>query len=283
MKKLIILLMAAPFFVVSCGPGEEERDPVKDSLTSVTQNQGGEIKSKDSTIESFLRSFNEIQDNLDMIKEKEKIISMSTKDSELEASQKDQIVADIQQIYELMAKNKQQLASMNGRLKKANVKMSELEKMIERITSQLGEKEAEVTDLKAQLEKMNLEVQNITMNYEEEKQESQAKTEKLNTAYYAFGTSKELIKQGVLTKEGGFIGIGKAEKLKDDFNRSYFTKIDLTQTTSITLGTKKAKLITSHPSGSYKLEGTENKVEKLTITNPEDFWSSSKYLVVVVD
>lgn len=283
MKKLIILLMAAPFFVVSCGPGEEERDPVKDSLTSVTQNQGGEIKSKDSTIESFLRSFNEIQDNLDMIKEKEKIISMSTKDSELEASQKDQIVADIQQIYELMAKNKQQLASMNGRLKKANVKMSELEKMIERITSQLGEKEAEVTDLKAQLEKMNLEVQNLTMNYEEEKQESQAKTEKLNTAYYAFGTSKELIKQGVLTKEGGFIGIGKAEKLKDDFNRSYFTKIDLTQTTSITLGTKKAKLITSHPSGSYKLEGTENKVEKLTITNPEDFWSSSKYLVIVVD
>ncbi len=283
MKKFIIALMLSPL-LFSCG-NEEERDPVKDSLTAVTNDLGGEVKEKDSTIESFLRSFNEIQDNLDMIKEKEKIISMSTKDGEkeLQSSQKDQIVADIQQIYELMAKNKQNLASMNGKLKKANLKMTELEKMIERITSQLGDKEAEVGDLKAQLEKMNLEVQNLTMNIEEEKQESQAKTEKLNTAFYAFGTSKELIKQGVLTKEGGFIGIGKAEKLKNDFNKSYFTKIDLTQTTSIPLGTKKAKLITSHPSSAYKLEGSKDKVEKISITNPEEFWSSSKYLVIVVD
>ena len=96
-------------------------------------------------------------------------------------------------------------------------------------------------------------------------------------------TSKELIAQGVLTKEGGFIGIGKAEKLKEDFNKNYFTQIDITESMSIPLACKKAKLITTHPSGSYKFDGPEGKIEKLTITNSEEFWSVSKYLVVVVE
>jgi len=105
----------------------------------------------------------------------------------------------------------------------------------------------------------------------------------MNKAWYAFGTSKELITQGVLTKEGGFIGIGKAAKLKDDFNKSYFTQLDITETNSIPLASKKAKLITTHSSNSYKLEGLKGKIEKLNITNPEEFWATSKYLVIVVE
>mgnify|MGYP000874925023 CR=1 FL=1 len=109
------------------------------------------------------------------------------------------------------------------------------------------------------------------------------KTEKLNTAYYAFGTSKELIKNNVLTKEGGFIGMGKTAKMKSDFNKAYFTKVDASVFTEIVLSAKKAKLVTTHPAGSYKIEGAEGKAEKLVITNAEDFWSASKYLVIVVE
>jgi Txe/YoeB family toxin of Txe-Axe toxin-antitoxin module len=137
--------------------------------------------------------------------------------------------------------------------------------------------------LKTQLEKLNVELSEVSMNYVAAQQLLEDKTGKLNTAYYAFGTSKELVKQGVLTKEGGFIGIGKAEKLKDDFNKSYFTKIDISETPSIALACKKAKLITIHPTGSYKFEGPDGKIEKLIITNPEEFWSASKYLVVEVE
>jgi hypothetical protein len=105
----------------------------------------------------------------------------------------------------------------------------------------------------------------------------------LNTAYYAFGTSKELIKNNVLTKEGGFIGMGKTAKMKEDFNKAYFTKVDASTTNEIVLGAKKAKLITTHPSGSYKIEGADGKAEKLVILNSDDFWSASKYLVIVVE
>ena len=46
------------------------------------------------------------------------------------------------------------------------------------------------------------------------------------------------------------------------------------------------KIITSHPSESYTLEkdaAKKDKVKNIVITNPDKFWSASKYLVVVKD
>ena len=108
-------------------------------------------------------------------------------------------------------------------------------------------------------------------------------TEALNTAYYIVGGSKYLREQGIIAKEGGFIGLGKASKLSQTFDTDKFTKIDITKTTSIPLPGKKTKVITTHPEGSYKLEGPEKKPETLTITDPDKFWKASKYLVIVTD
>ena len=281
MKKYLLLLCLPLLF--SCGGNGEKSNPVEDSLNAVNQNLNGQLGEKEAVINDFLKSFNEIQDNLTEIKAKEKIVSVNSKNPELQKTKKDEIIGDIQLIYDLMVKNKQKLAAMSKKMKKANLKIEEMEKMINNLTSQLLEKEGQITELKAELEDLNIQLADLTMNYVEEKEESSVKTEKLNTAFYVFGTSKELIKQGVITKEGGFIGMGKTKKLSDDFNKDYFTKIDIAQFTSVPLGVKKAKLLTTHPSSSYKLEGTKEKVEKLTITNPEEFWSVSKYLVVLVE
>jgi hypothetical protein len=95
------------------------------------------------------------------------------------------------------------------------------------------------------------------------------------------GTSKELKDNKVITKEGGVIGIGSTKKINtSDLNLSYFKEIDITQQSEIPINGKKAKLATSHPAGSYRFEG---EVEKLVIVDPAQFWSVSKYLVVVVD
>ena len=182
-----------------------------------------------------------------------------------------------------MNKNKQRIASLRSKLKESNNKNDELEKFITRLTADIEQKDAQINDLKGQLEKLNIEMANLNTTYEESSQESAVKTEKLNTAFYAFGTSKELIKNNVLTKEGGFIGMGKTAKMKEDFNKAYFTKIDITTLNEIALSAKKAKMVTTHPAGSYKIEGADGKAEKLVITNPEEFWSTSKYLVIVVD
>lgn len=282
MKKYFLLL-ALPFLFACDNDKVNVTDGTgtTDSLNAENELLKQQLSEKDSAVNSFMQAFNEIESNLAVIKEKEKIIS-DTKGTDLK-NKEEQIVADIQEIYDLMNKNKEKLASMSGKLKKANLKIEEFQKIIERLNQQLTEKDAEITSLKEQLEKLNIEMTELNLNYTAKEEESNQKTSKLNTAYYAFGTSKELKTQGVVTKEGGFIGIGKTEQLMKDFNKNYFTKIDITETTSIPLAAKKARLVTTHPSGSYKFEGPQGKVEKLTITNPEDFWSTSKYLVIIIE
>jgi len=283
MKKLVYLIALLPL-VFGCGNGGNDKLlSTEDSLKAVNGGYKIRIEDQDSSLQAFIRGFNEIQDNLDEIKSKEKIVTENSKDSETRKSKEEQIVADIQAIYDIMNKNKQRIASLKSKLAASNKSNEDLEKFINRLTSEIEEKDVQINSLKAELERLNIEMASLNLNYQEANQEIGVKTEKLNTAFYAFGTSKELIKNGVLTKEGGFIGIGKSQKIKEDFNKNYFTKIDITTTSEIVLGSKKAKLVTTHPADSYKIEGADGKAEKIVITNPENFWSVSKYLVIVVE
>jgi TolA-binding protein len=180
--------------------------------------------------------------------------------------------------------------NLRSQLKASGKRNAELEKMIENLQKQVEVNEQEIASLKDQLEKMNIKVEILTSNIDSLTNENtnkenviSAKTEELNTAWYVYGTKKELAEYKVITKEGGFIGIGRMEKLMDGFNKDYFTKVDITKLSSIPLNCKKAHLVTSHPSSSFKFEGNDKKVEKLIITNAADFWSASKYLVIVVE
>lgn len=281
MKKVLILLLFVPFWFSCKGDGPEV-DPVKDSLTEVTNTLNGLNSVQAASLDSFFRAMNDIQSNLDEIKKKEKMISRDTAAGDV-AGRKDQITNDIQDIYDMMVKNKQRLAAAKRNLKDANLKIASMQTTIDNLTTLLAEKELEITGLKDQLEKLNLELSNLTMNYTELQQESDVKTTVINTAYYAFGTSKELIKQGVLTKEGGFIGLGKSQKLSENMNTEYFTKVDISVSKEIQLSAKKAKVVTTHPAGSYKIEGEDGHADKLVILDSEKFWSVSKYLVIVVE
>ena len=232
-------------------------------------------------MQEFITNFNEIQENLNTIKEKEKIVTSASTQGDVK-SKEDQIKEDIQAIYDLMAKNKNRIGSLTKKLKNSNLKLEGLEKMIENLQNTINAKDSEIADLKTRMEGLNIELSNLTTNYQEVEAENQVKTNEINTAYYAIGTAKELKEKNVISKEGGFIGIGKTTKVKADFNKEYFTKVNVEQTASINIGAKKAKIITTHPSNSYKLVG-EKPVEKIEITNAKEFWSASKYLVIIIE
>jgi septal ring factor EnvC (AmiA/AmiB activator) len=278
----LAVLVAAMPLLNSCGNGtEKEVNPLADSLQAENNKKDGELTEKEAAIQDFVTAFNEIQGNLNEIKEKEKIVSSSAKSGDVK-SKEDQIKEDIQAIYALMAKNKASLGAVSKKLKNANTKIDGLEQMLANLEAQLNEKDVQINDLKNQIEQLNIELSNLNLNYEDLAQQSEAQTEKMNTVYYAIGTSKELKEKNVITKEGGFIGMGKTTTLKSDFNKDYFTKADASNLSSITIGAKKAKIITTHPSSSYKLVG-EKPVEKLEITNAEEFWGTSKYLVIIIE
>lgn len=277
-----LLLTIGSLSITSCGgTKEKEVNPLADSLQSVNGELSGKLGEKELALQEFITNFNEIQENLNAIKEKEKIVSSNSTQGDVK-SKEDQIKEDIQAIYDLMSKNKNRIGSLTQKLKNSNLKLEGLEKMIENLQNSINLKDEEIADLKTRMEGLNIELSNLTTNYQEVETENQVKTNEINTAYYAIGTSKELKEKNVISKEGGFIGIGKTTKVKSDFNKEYFTKVNIEQTASINIGSRKAKIITTHPSSSYKIIG-EKPVEKIEITNAKEFWSASKYLVIIIE
>jgi len=260
---------------------EVQKNPLADSLAAVNGNLSGQLNEKEAALQEFISSFNEIQENLNAIKEKEKIVVTATEKGDVK-SKSGQIKEDIQSIYDLMAKNKNRIGSLTKKLKDSNLKLEGMEKMIENLQMSLDQKDTEIADLKTKMEGLNIELSNLNTNYQSVSAESAGKTEMLNTAYYAIGTSKELKEKKVISREGGFIGLGKTTTVSSDFNKEYFTKIDVEQALTINIGAKKAKIITTHPKNSYKFVG-EKPIEKLEITNAKEFWSASKYLVIIID
>lgn len=245
---------------------------------------------KDTALYGYIQSFNDIQSNLDSIKQAEMLISKNTEgNGELQTDQKEQINRDINMIYEMLQKNKQTIAELRSKLKKSGGKVTELEKMINRMAQQIDEKDSQINQLRDQLEKMNIQIEILSSNVSNLTAEGEAKTQTiteqttaLNTAYYVVGTKRELLDHNIITREGGFAGIGANKKLKQDFSRDYFTPVDITLLRSIPLTKKRATIITTHPSQSYKLYG-EKVSDSLVITNPKEFWSVSKYLVIMID
>ena len=84
MKKYVILLGITALF--ACNSEEKKQIALADSLAHVNVSMNLELKEKDSLIidkeaamNEFITSFNEIQENLNQIKSKEKIISTSSK------------------------------------------------------------------------------------------------------------------------------------------------------------------------------------------------------------
>ncbi len=290
MKKLLFVLSVVVF--VSCGQHKKEIARMQAKQDSIAQ-LGVQ---KDNSILEYISAMNEIQSNLDSIKTIQKIVSVQTAPgTEIKAEAKKRIVEDIAQINNLLQKNRDMMNSLQGKLRNSNVKIVELEKMIELLNKQVGDKDEEVAVLKQQLEKLNVDVAGLNQKIETITKESEqaikeknevidTKTTELNTAYYGFGTKKELEAKGVIEKEGGVLGMGKTLKLKKDFNRDFFMKIDIREFNQLPLNTKKAKLVTYHPDGSYHMVMTAKKtVESIVIDKPEEFWKASKYMLIVVE
>ena len=291
MKKYLALSALPLLF--ACGGGNKTT-PLEESLTKANIEMTNEvsekeviINSKESALNEFVKSFNEIQNNLNQIKAKEKILSSNKKGVELNKSAKDQIISDIEFIYEQMNKNKEKLISVRKRLKDSNIKIDDLETALANLRVQITNNESEIAELKYHLENLNVDFSNLKINYdnlqetyETAKQVSDQKTATLNTAYYAIGTAKNLKKDGIITEEGGFIGIGKTKELNEKINSANFIKVDITMVTEISLNAaKKVKLLTTHPQDSYKFVKS-NYYDKLEILSPEKFWEASKYLVI---
>jgi hypothetical protein len=284
---LVILLVAA-IIVFSLYKRDHNKllNLMETQKTSLTER----ITTRDSVISEWITTFDDIEKNIALIKEKEKIISVNSSNAEISKDKKLQVLEDIKYINTLLEQNKKKIASLNAQLKKSGGTIKVLQDKITELEASMKQNENEIAELKTSLVTKKFEIEQLntqmtvmvdTIAKKDEKISTQ--TYEMNKAFYTCGTYKELKAKGLLTKEGGFIGLGKTESLTGNFPDNSFVQIDITKTNWIPVNSKSAKLISEHPAGSFDLiRDKDKKIISIEIKNPALFWKNSKYAVVEI-
>lgn len=283
MKRIVISLLALTV-LMACNNKKEEKNLASqntiDSLTDI-------VNQKNNELNDIMSTFNDIQEGFREINEAEGRVNIARNNGETNA--KADIMENISFIKRTMQLNKEHIAKLREQLKESSFNTSKLQATIESLNKELESKTARIEELQAELDsknahiahqdkqisELNTNVNSLTADNAAKARAVEQQDKQLNTAWYVFGTKKELREQHILE------GTNKVLK-GNNFNKDYFTKIDIRVDKVIKLYSKSAKLLTNHPAGSYSLDKDARGMYTLRITNPTTFWSVSKYLVVVV-
>ena len=243
------------------------------------------IEQKDNEINDMMELFNEVEEGFRLISEAENRVNLVKNGEGADKAQR--IRENIQFIQQRLSQNRELIAKLRQQLRESSIKGDQLKRTLDNLVKQLEEKDGQLRDLRAQLDAKDIHIaeldqtiSDLHQDVDNLKGESQQKSNTINTqdkqlhtAWFVFGTKKELKEQGIL--DGGKV-------LQGNFNKNYFTKIDIRVEKEIKLYSKSAKLLTMHPSSSYTLACDSKNQYVLRINNPQIFWSTSKYLVIQV-
>lgn len=292
MKKLLSVVVIALAMVACNGDKLKKAEDENSQLR-------GELTETQALQDSLLMLFNDISDGMAQIKDLEKIISTPANLSTESAERKEQIRNDMVAIQQALQERRQRLEQLEAQLNKVGGENKTLLRTVENLKAQIADQQTEIATLTNQLASANIRIQTLgnqvnTLNTTvdslntgiaaAQEAERQAAAEAIraeneaNTVYFAIGTGKELKANKII--EGGFLR--KTKIMKGDYNLNYFTKADRRTLTSIPTHSKKAKIKTSQPQGSYQIvdEGGQKVIK---ITNPARFWAVSNFLVIEVD
>ena len=283
MKKVVLFSLCAAALLASCTNSGQKKDALQAQNDSLML----ELSNRDAELDEIMGSFNEIQEGFREINEAENRVDLKGDAMESKSSA-EKIKEDIRFISQKLQANRARIAELEKQLQNSKYQSAELRKAIQNLTAQLESKQKQIETLQAELASKNIRiaeldeaVADLNKNVDQLTAENEAKTETvvaqdkaLNTAWYVFGTKSELKDQKIL--KGGDV-------LKDnEFNKDYFTEIDIRKDKEVKLYSKRAQLLTTHPEGSYELVKDDKGQLTLKITNPSQFWSVSRYLVIQV-
>jgi DNA repair exonuclease SbcCD ATPase subunit len=258
----------------------------RDSLLQVSAQSNSELAEMNSLI-------NDVEENFRQIREAEKFLSIESKaKGEMSSDTKTRVKDNFEMINEILKKNKTDIDKLNQKLKSNSGQMAGLKTTIERLNAELVERANTISELQqslatrdAQIASLQTDVQSLTSNVEtlntqtaEQAAKIKEQDKELNTAYYMFGTSKELKEAKVVS--GGFLASPKI--LKEGVEKSKFIRIDIRDTQSIPVYDKKAKLLSDHPGDSYTLDKDAKGAIVIKITDYKRFWSLTKFLIIEV-
>lgn len=290
MKKILFTLVGVSLVTLSsCDKIAQKSDLYKntksqlDSITIVAQNQDAELEEICKTIDDVVLGLQAIQ------AEKEALTVETSSEVELNAEAKERVAINMQAVSLAIKKYEEKIKTLEAKVRQTSrlqsvirnlkAQLAEKDLEMEALLSSVSEKDAEMQEILKKLQL--LESQNSTLSQDLESANKQVDSQKsiinkkdkqLNTAYYVIGKQKELTSAGVLVKK----------KISTKLDTKKFKTIDIREVREINLGTKrKVSLLSNHPENSYQFSEDIDGVKLLRIKRTEEFWSQSKYLVVV--
>lgn len=284
MKKLFILLLVSMGVLFSCTNVKESKE-YKD-LQAERDSLLIHGVSADTEVAEMMAVIDDVEENFNQIREAEKYLAVqSAEKGELSANTKQRINDNFKMINEILQKNKAQLAELNKKYSSSTGQVGALKRTIERLNQQMEESAQNIANLQTELSRRDETIAQLSTNVtelsghlEEQSVTIREQEKSLNTAYYVFGTARELKDQKILS--GGFLQSTKV--LDGAFNKDYFLKIDIREVTRIPLYDKKGKLWSTHPEGTYEFEKGDDGNMTFVITDTQRFWSLTKYLIIEV-
>ena len=242
---------------------------------------------RDSLINEWIVAFDQIEEDLKTIKHKENLISVKTEGEEISEDKKQDIIEDIKLLNTLLDENKKRIAYLEKKLKKSGISISSLEDKVKQLEISLNEKDSSIIQLKTMLvtrdfaiNELNEKVENLNDEVIQSKIVINMQENQMNKAYFTMGSFKQLKEKGVIDKSGGFIGMGKTKTLNSEIKEDDFEQINILETKSIPVNSKKINIITEHPAGSYELITKDDMIASIEIKDPAQFWKISKYAVI---
>jgi uncharacterized protein HemX len=286
----LCLIVGAGVYVYIIFNHQQEKQA--EELASQKQSYTQLFQARDSVINDWVSTFNQIEEDLEKIGKREDMISLESSDVELTKDSKQKVLEDIQYINSLIDLNKKKIASLNAQLRKSGGSIKGLQEKIAQLEASIKEREGEIKELKLalvdkdfEIGQLNERMEGLQMTIARKDERINNQIDEMNRAFLAYGTYDDLKEMGLVTKEGGFLGLlGRKEALVEDFSDTTFSEIDMTEVKSIPVNSKKVKLITEHPTDSYELVhgDDEQMIASIEIKNPNEFWKISKYAVVEI-
>jgi len=244
---------------------------------------------RDSTLNDWLQTFTQIENDLNTLKQKESLITFSNQGNvEFTTARKEQILQDIKSISMLLDENRKKLASLSAQLRNSGREIKGLQEMIATLETKMQGHETEIAALTntvgekdVEIGELNILASELRTTVTEKEEVISSQTAEMNKAYLASGSFKDLRDMGIVSKDGGFLGLGRTESLVNNITDSLFAQIDITELKLIPVNSREAKLITEHPTGSYTfVREDDNNIAHIEIKDPEQFWKISRYAVV---
>lgn len=291
MKKLFLALIIVAT-LTSCVESSSKYKALQQQLDSLQAN----YKMQGAELDELFATINEIEQGLSSIRETESILAVSSADGmEIPQGSKEQLKKDVEAIQdaiknyqaeiEKLKKDKRlQSSQFKKRLNAMQKELKEKSEIIETLSKQIEEKDAQIVLQTKQIASLDEVVSNLKNEVAELSDEgSQLKAKvadqeaEIYSVYYIVGTKAELIEAGVMTKGGLF----KSSKVSYQSEKEAFVKIDSRAISEINTNAKKAKVMSIHPKGTYAFVETDGEMV-LNISNPQEFWEQTKYLVIQV-